>query len=329
MTLPPVEALNRALKEMLPRWPASGGLSLEPLPSSSRPVFRIISSEDGITAVGKFLQAFPPQTPADRGLMLEYGNYLRAADLGLASPPGLRRIPQLAGRRPELRLGLLLEDIPGPDLDHLLAQACLGAKTSLLYRGLEDLAELLAFFHTRPLGTSPVSPQPALEYLDKLRGQLRDLGLLTPDDDEALEEEALGWEILLHELPDRQVLAHGDVTPTNLLFPPDGAVALDLERLSPADRLWDLSWVAGELKHAWNWRTGAPEQAEGYIKHFFSAYLEAIRAPQELAERVYRLNPFFMALVELRIARNAYLSLNYRRALVHEAWRCLYFGRRM
>ena len=35
-----------------------------------------------------------------------------------------------------------------------------------------------------------------------------------------------------------------------------------------------------------------------------------------------------MALAELRIARNPYLTRDYRRALVAEARRCLGFGRR-
>ena len=48
-----------------------------------------------------------------------------------------------------------------------------------------------------------------------------------------------------------------------------------------------------------------------------------------LAERLYRLNPFYMALAELRIARNAYLSWDYRRWLVAEARRCLAWGRRL
>jgi aminoglycoside phosphotransferase len=321
--------LAAALKELLPHWPRSGELSLEPLLSSSRPVFRFISGEKGTSAVGKFFHAFPPQAPADRGLAQEYNNYLWAAYLGLAGNHGSRRIPRLLGRRPEIRLGLLLEDIPGWDLDHLVAQAGDEEKADLLYRGLENLAELLAFFHNRPLPSSPAAPQAALGYLDKLRGQLQEMGLLTPEDDEALEEEGLAWELHLHGFPDRQVLAHGDVTPTNLLFPAGVAVALDLERLGGADRLWDLSWVAGELKHTWTWRHAAPEQAEPYIRHFFSAYLYAMGAPRALADRVYRLNPFFMALVELRIARNLYLTWDYRRGLVHEARRCLYFGRRM
>jgi hypothetical protein len=106
-------------------------------------------------------------------------------------------------------------------------------------------------------------------------------------------------------------------------------VALDLERLRFADRLWDLSWVAGELKHAWAWRTGNAAAAEEIIGHFFSLYLSASPDGTSLGERLYLLNPFYMALAELRIARNAYLAWDYRRWLVAEAIRCLHYGRRL
>jgi hypothetical protein len=327
--LPAGESLTAALSELLSLENAgspSRHITLEPLPAS-RPVFRLACPESGALAVGKFFCAFPPGSPADRGLVREYGNYLWAAELGLNN--GLGLIPRLLGCCAEVRLGLLLEDIPGPDLDRLLLQACRNGGRELLYRGLENLAGLLAFFHTRPVPDGPASLEPALNYLDRLQGQLKELGLLTREDEAALEDEKVQWEAIWPQLPDCQVLVHGDATPTNFLFPDGRAVALDLERLGVADRLWDLSWVAGEVKHAWGWRTGDLSRAEPCIRHFLASYLNAVQATPELSQRVFRLNPFYMALAELRIARNGYLSWTYRLALIAEARRCLYFGRRM
>lgn len=334
-SLPVNESLAWALCRLLaPEAPSPPSVEVvrEQLPSS-REVYRFTFNGNGRAAVGKFFTAYPPVIPLDQGLAQEYDNYLQAAALGLNNG----HIPRLLGRRPELCLGLLLEAIPGPDLDGIIKRACQQGDLASLYRALESLAELLAGFHSRPVPEAPVSGLEALGYLDKLRLQLHGLGLLTPADETALAVERAAWEGRLAQFPDRQVLVHGDATPTNFLFPDHGgrggpphrAVALDLERLRPADRLFDLSWVAGELRHAWGWRTGRADGAEGAIGHFFAAYLTALPAASHLETRLVLLNPLYMALAELRIARNCYLSWDYRRWLVAEARRCLEFGRRL
>lgn len=327
--LPAAAPLVLALRHLLPQkaaGPPSGEVILERLPSS-RPVLRFIFPEGQARAVGKFFTACPPRSSLDRSLLQEYDNYFQAAAWGLGD--GLGLIPRLLGRHPQSGLGLLLENLPGVDLDHLLARALRPGEEQPLYRGLENLAGLLAFFHTRRVPESRVSPYPALRYFDKLRCQLQELGLLSLEDEEALMAERGAWEDRFRKFPDRRVLVHGDATPTNFLFDDGRVMALDLERLRVADRLWDLSWVAGELKHAWSWRTGNLDGGEAAISRFFSAYLTALPADAALAPRLYFLNPFYMALAELRIARNAYLSWDYRLALIAEARRCLAAGRRL
>jgi aminoglycoside phosphotransferase len=327
--LPPAPLWEKSLSRLLyPETPgaAPDGFVAEPLPSS-RPVFRFVSNNGGAAVVGKFFSACPPLTSADRSLLREYDNYQEAARLGLNGDRGL--LPRVLGRDPSSRLGLLLEAIPGPDLDGLIKRAGLEGDAAPLTRGLENLAELLARFHAAPLPPAPVSPAEGLAYLDKLRFQLQGQGLLTLEDAAALAGERAAWGERFSALPDFRVLVHGDATPTNFLFPGGRAVALDLERLRVADRLWDLSWVAGELKHAWAWRTGGFHGAEPFIRGFFAAYLAALPGGPSLAPRLYSLNPFYMALAELRIARNAYLSREYRGALVAEARLCLAGGRRI
>jgi len=324
--LPGGHPLSLALRELMPAdatRPASGEWSQEALPSS-RQVVRFTTAGGESAVVGKFFSAYPPATSPDRSLEREYHNYLRAAAMGLTQGPGL--IPRLLGRHPQTRLGLVVEAVAGPDLDRALALACHDGEQGQLYQRLENLAGLLAVFHTRPLPEQPVSPQPALEYLAKLRRQLLGLDLLTAEDDQAFQGETGAWAARLDRLPDRLVLVHGDATPTNFLFPDGRAVALDLERLRADDRLWDLSWVAGEMKHAWGLRTGFMDGAEPAIRHFFASYLAALPGDAALARRVFALNPFYMALAELRIARNGYLPWEHRRALVAEARRCLAFG---
>jgi aminoglycoside phosphotransferase len=327
--LAPADPLARALRHLVKTetgfQPAAGEVCVEPLPSS-RQVRRFTFPGADYAVVGKFFSTYPPRVAADLSLAREYDHYRRLPALGLGNGAGLA--PRLLGRWPHRSLGLLLEAVPGPDLDHLLRQACLHADLSPLFQGLEKLARLLAFFHSREVPARPVSPEPALAYLDKVIGQLEALGLLTREDCRALAHERRAWGARCQDFSDRQVLIHGDATPTNFLFPNGRAVALDLERLRLGDRLWDLSWVAGELKHAWGWRTADFGGSEAAIRHFFRMYLRAAGPDPAPAHRLFSLNPFYMALAELRIARNLYLTHDYRRELVAEARRCLTHGRR-
>jgi len=317
-------SLEQALREYLPPdfgggW-GTDGFQAEPLPSS-RPVFRLSFSGALRSAVGKFFTGCPPATSQDRSLAREYQNYLWLADQGREPLNG--SLPRLLGQLPEQGLGVLLEAVSGPDLDHFLAQAALGGQMEALCRRLDKLAGLLTRFHQTSAPGTLTSPDPARRYFNKLCFQLTNLGLFSADEQGALMEARDAWEPQLVKFPDRTVLVHGDATPTNFLFPDGRAVAVDLERLRYTDRLWDVSWVAGELKHAWGWRTGDLAGAEPAIRHFFRAYLDHLRAAPYVVDRVYRLNPFYMALAELRIARNEYLPWDYRRELVGEAMRCL------
>jgi len=316
--------LSQVLRSYLGEPEQSEGFVLERL-RASRPVFRFSASGDGTGLVGKFFVDQIPSTPQDRSLAQEYLNYLAAPAWGLNA--GV--IPRLVGHAPLVRLGLLLEAVPAPDLDHFLAVAAHGSGLDTCLSKVAKLAELLAFFHTRPLPRQAVSPAPALAYFKKLQGQLQSLGLISPEEEGFLAEEGRAWEARFAAFPDCQVLLHGDATPTNFLFPDGRALAVDLERLRAGDRLFDLSWVTGELRHAWGWRGRDFAASEGAIQSFFRAYLEALPAASTLTQRIFALNPFYMALAELRIARNSYLSWEYRRALVEEARRCLTHGRRM
>jgi aminoglycoside phosphotransferase len=327
--LPAADPLAQALRQLVENEGISGSLpgevQVESLPSS-RQVLRFTLPE-GYAVVGKFFSANPPRSSADLGLAREHANYRRLPALGLTNGTnGQGLMPRLLGHWPQASLGLLLEAVPGPDLDSLIQAACHHGDTGSLERGLEKLAHLLAFFHSRPVPALAVEPTPALAYLDKVLGQLQAAGLLTRDDRQALTDERAFWAARFRDFPDRQVLVHGDATPTNFLFQDGRAVALDLEKLRVCDRLWDLSWIAGELKHAWGWRLQNLDGAEGPIGHFFRAYLASAGCAPALTDRLYSLNPFYMALAELRIARNFYLSWDYSRGLVAEARRCLAGG---
>jgi hypothetical protein len=157
-----------------------------------RASLRFTFPEGDYAVVGKFFSAYPPQVSPDLSLAREYDNYLQLPGLGLGNGGG--QVPRLLGRWPQRSLGLLLEAVPGPDLDRLLLQACVQGESAPLFRGLEKLAHLLAFFHSRPVPALPVSPEPALAYLDKVTAQLLEAGQLTREDWQTLAHERDAWD---------------------------------------------------------------------------------------------------------------------------------------
>ncbi|MEJ5328621.1 MAG: phosphotransferase [Desulfobaccales bacterium] len=314
--LPPDHPLTRHCRRVL----GAGGISLPRellvarLPGS-RPVFRFSAIDGTPLLVGKFFATVPPDTAQDRALAAEWQHYREAPRSGC--PGG--RLPRAWEPAPELKLGLLLEYVPGPTLDDFLARSRDSvAASAALHERLERLARLLSWFHTWPVPPAPTSPLPAFLYLEKLRGQLLEHGLLDLAGSRFLEEAPTAWEKQFAAWPDRQVLLHGDATPTNFLFPDGRAVAVDLERLRLGDRLFDLGWVAGELRHAFAWRFRDPAAAGPFITAFVRAYREAVAGDAAFMERLECLTPFYMALALWRIARNTYLAWEYRRFLVEE-----------
>lgn len=176
---PLAQALRRLVGDEAGFRPPAGEVQVEPLPAS-RQVLRFTFPAGDYAVVGKFFSAVPPQASADLSLAREYDHYLRLPALGLGNGDGL--VPRLLGRWPERSLGLLLEAVPGPDLDHLLLRACLHGDPAPLFLALEKLAHLLAFFHSRSVPALPVTSQPALVYLDKVMAQLLEAGALTRED---------------------------------------------------------------------------------------------------------------------------------------------------
>ena len=119
------------------------------------------------------------------------------------------------------------------------------------------------------------------------------------------------------------MLIHGDITPTNIIFhPEDGLTAIDLERMRCADPVYDLGFLAAELRHHFAWRILKADAAEPFITHFFREYCEQFPDPGPVFDRITHRNRFYMALGELRIARNAWLPPGHRKWLVEEAFRC-------
>jgi len=63
------------------------------------------------------------------------------------------------------------------------------------------------------------------------------------------------------------VFVHGDATPSNFLFGEGLSVmAIDLERMRRADRVFDLGRIAGELQHFYMQATGNKYDAQPGVR---------------------------------------------------------------
>jgi len=96
-------------------------------------------------------------------------------------------------------------------------------------------------------------------------------------------------------------------------------MAIDLERMKWADRVFDLGRLCGELKHHFFRATANPMAAEPCIGHFIWAYCCHFPDRESAFHAITRRLPFYLGVTLLRIARNSWIDPDYRRCLLREA----------
>jgi len=291
--------------------------------SNRHRVYRYHEERSRLSVVGKFVGLDEPDAAKRARILGEYGNLVTLREMGFADRP--HQVVRPLGREESIGLAVVEENVRGRDLDHFLRLAAAGDREPLR-RALRGLAAFLASLH-RATATGRVADLGhAAWYADRLIDKLRRQTALDA-----------GTASRIARLHDRwcgrsrmravEAIVHGDATPTNFLFVDGGGVvAIDLERMKHADPVWDLGMVCGELKHAFLWRTGNPWAAEPFIRGFLERYAAAFPDRKGTFRAVTRRLPFFMALTELRIARNEWLCWSHRLRLVREAEACLEWG---
>ena len=271
---------------------------------------------------------FLPESMKNRYLALierEYENMLLLRGLGFNRFPC--RVARPLGKKDHLALGLVQEWEAGRNLDYFLQRAIYQDDGAPLFARLGQLASFLAGLHQKTQNGRSVDWQPVKTYYQKVLAQLRGEGLVSTEATKIFSWLIDQWLSRLAAIKTLQVLVHGDATPTNFIFPSEQEmVALDLERVKSSDRVWDLGMVCGEIKHAFLWRRRDRSGAESFIPHFLRSYASYFPESERMFKEICRVNPFIMAVTELRIARNAYLDLPYRRYLIREAKECLLGG---
>jgi len=208
----------------------------------------------------------------------------------------------------------------GQSLGSVITDAIVSRQPDRLYGKLTALAYFLSTFHNRTANGYAVDFNDDCAYLNRLVRKLSKKQYISWDETNEFSWLRDRW----HEQPrmweDQQVLVHGDATPSNFLFGQGlSVIGIDLERMKRADRVFDLGRITGELQHFFMQITGNKYAAEPFIGHFLWEYSCHFPDRQSAFNSISKRLPFQMGLTLLRIARNSWISNDYRRRLIEEA----------
>lgn len=292
---------------------------------SHRMVYRYTEEKTRLAIIGKFFRIGDEQEERVSRKKGEFDNLMRIRGYGFDCAPNY--IVRPIGRDERIGLALIEEFVQGRDLDSFLKAAAWRDGGEELRDALSRLASFLFALHSRTETDCVVELEPVSRYFRKVVDKLLRQRVIVDDEHHTLLGLRDRWLALNLIQTARAVIIHGDATPTNFLFTEGGdVVAIDLERMRNCDGLYDVGMVCGELKHSFLWRRGDCRQAEGFIHHFLRCYADHCRDRDRAFRDITAKNPFYMALTELRIARNDYLDWGYRKRLACEAIECLRWG---
>ena len=274
--------------------------------------------------IGKFFGGVSECSPQDafRYMEREFNNLHYLRGLGFTGYP--HYIARPLGRNAGLNCVLVEEFCYGIPLNDFILKAIWKGERQALFRKLTALAYFLATLHNRTAIGDRVDFGRDCSYFDRILDRLKSWGHMGWAEAQEFYSLKERWRERRFMWEDNQVLAHGDVTPTNILFG-DGlwVIAIDLERMKRADRVFDVGRVAGEIKHFFMLYTGDPGLAEPFIGHFLWEYACHFPDRENTFASITRRVPFYLGLTLLRIARNSWIAGKYRRQLLDEAGRIL------
>lgn len=290
----------------------------------SKRAYKYTEEKSGGSVVGKFFRLDDPKFERIQRIKGEYDNLHKIRSYGFDTRPNYVAKP--ITKNESIGLALVEEFIYGWDLDHYIKQAIYNGKADDLHHKLWQLASFLYALHKRTELPDGANLDAVCSYFLKILYKLNQQTLLYDSELDDLIKLMNNW-LNNGILNTRSSIAHGDVTPTNFIFTEHGdVVAIDLERIKSADIVYDLGMVCGELKHSFMWRTGSLEMSEKFIRGFLKSYSSNFSDRREAFRNITIRIPFYMAMTELRIARNDFLDWNYRKRLVNEALQCLRWG---
>lgn len=272
--------------------------------------------------VGKFFKADsrfgPCELTREQCMRKEFDNLTLIRSHGLTGYP--HDVVRPLGCSGRLNSLLVEEYRSGPSLSDVITQAIHQRRPDWLYEKLTALAYFLATFHNRTANGRGVGFHRDCALLDAIVGMLFREHFIHRDEVQELSWLRDRWREQPRMWEDQQVLVHGDATPSNFLFGKGlSVVGIDLENMKRADRVFDVGRICGELQHFFLQLKRDKYAAEPFIGHFLWEYAchfpDRGSAFRSITGRV----PFQMGLTLLRIARNSWISPEYRRRLIEEA----------
>jgi aminoglycoside phosphotransferase (APT) family kinase protein len=285
----------------------------------SRDVYKYEERFSGARVIGKFYpmrhDAGPhPQKTGET----EYNNLVFLRSLGFDAPP--HYVVKPLGFNAAIAGLLVMEYLEGDVLGTVINEAIFHGKRDRLFRKLAALAHFLATMHNRTAKDWPVTFSDGCAYMGRLINSLIVKWGMGGDHSDELYALREAWRSRGCMWEDRAVLVHGDVTPSNfLLGRGNNVMAIDLERMQWADRVFDLGRLCGELKHFFCQGTGDPGAAEPFIGHFLWEYCCHFPDRMSAFRSITLRAPFYIGINLLRIARNSWIGRDYRWRLVQEA----------
>ncbi|NLI83254.1 MAG: aminoglycoside phosphotransferase family protein [Deltaproteobacteria bacterium] len=296
------------------------------IPDACYRVFRFTDSqnvylyeEKGGTVrwVAKFFKSWDPQHACRKG-ETEFNNLTFLRRLGFCNRP--HYVVRPFGFNPSIDNVLVVEYLEGDSVSAVIDDAIHCGMVDRLFRKLKALACFLAVFHCRTAGEWSVDFRESLYYTARVLRSLEERWGLDRQCSDRLWSLGERWLQRSFMWEEPSVLVHGDATPSNFLFGKGmDVMAIDLERMQWADPVFDVGRLCGELKHVFLRCTGNPSAAEPYIGHFLREYCGHLEDREQAFSRITRRLPFYMGITLLRIARNSWITPDYRRSLVEEA----------
>jgi serine/threonine protein kinase len=267
--------------------------------------------------VGKFFKSSNHDHAGQKG-EAEFNNLLFLRGLGFSTLPNY--IVKPYGFNPAIDNLVVTEYIEAESLSKIINDAMHQGNHRRLYKKLSALAWFLAKMHNRTVGDYTINFDESYEYMGRLLRVLIEKWWMGSEHSDELWHFREVWRNRSFMWEDRAVIVHGDATPSNLLFGHGlDVIAIDLERMKYADRVFDLGRLCGELKHFFLRGTGNPFAAEPFIGHFLWEYCGHFPERESAFRSITMRIPFYMGITLLRIARNSWIDWDYRWRLIHEA----------